>query len=177
MPDRDVFPGLHRSWRNVGRAVSGRQPPQVVGSLAEKALADQLRTDPGSVKLGEAAAAIARTKEVRAMRHVIDLADLQSSPVLRRLETVARASSGFDEHELVERTLARAIQDQLDTLRPKLVGAVFPVAAEATRYLDECAGYVRVQQLADQVMRGTSRIRAPRRVRKSTADLLYESLT
>lgn len=178
MPDGDIFPGLHRAWRAVGRAVCGAQRPEVIASLAEKALAEQLRMDAAGLgKLGGAAAAIAHDRSPKALRHVVTEADLHASPLLRKLAVVARASSTLDEHDLVAMTLARMARDQLDSLRPKLVGRVFPSAADAQRYLDQCAGDIRVHQLADQVTQGNTRIRAPRRNRKSTADLLYESLT
>jgi hypothetical protein len=76
MPDRAVFPGLHRSWRRVGRAVRGSQPPEVVASLAEEAFAAQLRADPARAKLGKAAAAISDAGDVRAVRQFLDAADL-----------------------------------------------------------------------------------------------------
>ncbi len=178
MPDGDIFPGLHRSWRGVGRAVRGAQRPEIVASLAEKALADQLRTDPAGLgKFAGAATAIAHGGDPQALRRVATEADLHASPLLRKLEVVARASSTLDEHELIESTLVRVARDQLESLRPKLVGHVFPSAADAGRYLDQCARDIRVHQLTDQVSRGSTRIRAPRRNRKGTADLLYESLT
>lgn len=177
MPDRDVFPGLHRSWRRVGRAVCGEQTPSAVSGLGEKALADQLRRDPHALaRLGDAAAAVADVGDVRALRQVVDTGDLQGSPVLRSLEAEARASRGADEHELIERTLYRVVRQQLDTLRPQLVSNGRS-AAEASTYLDECVSGMRITAIAEQIASGRARVRAPRRLRSSTADLLHESLT
>ncbi len=177
MPDRDVFPGLHRSWRRVGRAICGEQSPDAVSALGEKALADQLRHDPvGVARFGDAAAALAHAGDAGALRQIVDAGDLQASPVLRSLEAEARASRAADEHELIERTLYRVARGQLDSLRPQLV-ANGRSAAEASNYLDECASGIRTAPIAQQIVSGRERVRAPRRVRSRTADLLHESLT
>jgi hypothetical protein len=149
-----------------------------VSGHAEKALADQLRRDPaGTAKLGQAASAIAHARDASALRRVVDAVDLRASPLLRRLEIVARSSCAVTERELIERTLARVARDQLDTLRPRLVAEVFASATAADRYLEQCVNEIRVHPIAEQVANGSRRIRAPRRSRSSTADLLYESLT
>jgi hypothetical protein len=177
MPDRDVFPGLHRSWRRVGRAVCGEQSPDAVSALGEKALAEQLRKDPiGLARLGDAAAAIADVGDAGALRQIVEAGDLQASPVLRSLEAEARASRTADEHELIERTLYRVVRGQLDSLRPQLV-ASGRSAVEASNYLNECASGIRTTPIAEQIASGRERVRAPRRLRSRTADLLHESLT
>ncbi len=177
MPDRDVFPGLHRSWRRVGRAICGEQPSDAVSALGEKALADQLRKDPvGVARLGDAASAIAHAGDAGALRQVVEPGDFQASPVLRSLEAEARASGAADEHELIERTLQRLARGQLDSLRPQLVSNGRS-ATEASNYLDECAAGIRTASIAEQITSGRERVRAPRRVRSRTADLLHESLT
>lgn len=175
MPDRDVFPGLHRSWRRVARAACGRQPPEVVSSLGEKALADQLRRDHvGTAKAAEAATAIAHAGS-GAIRGVIDDADLQESAVLRCLKAVGAASGG-DELELIDQALTRMMRAQLESVRPRLV-AEGSSRADADTYLEECMAGIRTGPLADQVATGRQRIRAPRRARGTTAELLHEPLT
>lgn len=177
MPDRDVFPGLYRSWRRVGRAVCGEQPPDVVSALAEKALADQLRKDPlGVARLEDAAAAIAHAGDIGALRQIIGAADLQASPVLRSLQAEARAKGAADEHEFIERALHRLARGQLESLRPQLV-ANGRSAANASNYLDACATGIRTAPIAEQIVSGRERVRAPRRMRAGTENLLHESLT
>lgn len=176
MPDRDVFLGLHRSWRGVGRAVCGEQSPDAVSALAEKALSDQLRKDPGLGRLGDAAAAIADAGDAGVLRQIVDPGDLQASPVLRSLEAEARVSRAADEHQLIDRTLSRVVRQQFDTLRPQLVSNGRS-AAEASNYLDQCVSGIRTAPIAEQIGSGRARVRAPRRARSRTADLLHESLT
>ena len=178
MPDRDFFPGLHRSWRRVGRAIAGHHPPETVSSLGEKALADQLRQDPvGAARIGQAACAIVHSGNANAIRQVVDDRDLQASPILRRLDSIARSSPlvRADEHDLVESTLDRVVRDQLDSIRPRLVADGMS-ATDATRYIAEGAAGIRSSLFADQILLGRARVRAPGRRRSRTSDLLHEPL-
>jgi hypothetical protein len=181
VPDRDVFPALHRSWLPVGRVVCGVQPPEVVASLAEKALAKQLRTDPaGTERLGQAAAALAHIGGAAASGYVLTANELLGSVLLRTLSATAQTMSSED-HDgagLVARTLTRVVRDQLSTLRPRLVNVeAFENAGKAAAYLEQCAAGVRVGPFVEQVTSGSHhRVRAPQRRRRSTADLLYEAL-
>lgn len=176
MPDRDVFPGLHRSWWGIGRAICGEQPAESVSALGEKALADQLRRDPvGVARLADAAAVVAHTGDAGAVLELVDASDLQASPVLRCLQAEARAKRATDDHELIGGALHRMVQGQIDSLRPELV-ANGRSAAEASAYLQACVAGIRTALIADQIATGRT-VRAPRRARAGTADLLHEPLT
>jgi hypothetical protein len=180
VPDRDVFPGLHRSWRSVGRAVFGAQPVSVVASMAEKALAEQIRKDAGASKFARAAAVVARTGDTNVLHRLVTGREFEESPLLRALETVTSTASSHDrvnQQGVIANTLRRVTEDQLNTLRPKLVNGALQDADLARRYLERCASSVQVDDLADQIAKGADRIRAPRRPRKRMADLLYQSLT
>lgn len=176
MPDRDVFPGLHRSWWRVGRAICGDQPAETVSGLSEKALADQLRKDRlGVARLADAAAAIAHTGDANALRELVDAGDVQGSLVLRSLQAEARAKRATDDHELIEGALRRLVRTQIESLRPQVVANGKSVG-EATAYLEECATGIRTEPIANQLASGRG-VRAPRRARAGTKDLLHESLT
>jgi hypothetical protein len=183
VPDRDVFPGLQRSWRPVGRAVKGGQPADVVGCLAEKALAEQLRRGPFEPRqLAQAAALFVRTGAPQAVdAYLTHKGDPSRSSVMRALRAEIRATTNrsgrTDEAALVEGVLRRVAKAQLETLRPDLVGRVFPDVSTAQRYLRDCAGRIRHDRLASQIVRSSGTVRAPRRPHTTTRDLLYEPLT
>jgi len=177
MPDGDKFPGLHRSWWAVGRAVHGKQDPAMVGSCIEKALARHLRSDPSLPALARAAATVARSGDPSSVRDVVSREDLQRSPFLRRLGAASSCGPSSDGCELVEQTLTRVAQVQLETLRPVLLrDDVFPTAASAGGYLRDCLAGVDVDSLARQIVDGSPTIRAPRRARRGTAEMLHEPL-
>jgi len=151
-----------------------------VGSFAEKALAQQIRNDPWTQKFGRGAAALARFGDGMDFGQMASDSEFATSPLLRALLYVAPAFSSAgqaDERTIVASALRQIAADQFHTLRPILVNGVIPDAELARQYIERCEASMRVDYLAEQVASGRSHIRAPRRTRKRTADLLYRSLT
>lgn len=196
VPDLDKLPrGVRSGWRQVADAVLGRHDPLTVAERIEKAAARSLRSSPdieGLFDLADALDGAWRAGSTRPVEAVVSrLGCRATTGVLSAFVDKARSLAAGGPPALgplpdplgvlAESGIERmAWKLCLGPLEPTVTPRVFVSNSEFVRYADDCLRQVRVGELGRRLTEGgcTGDVRAPRtrRKRRSTAELLHESL-
>lgn len=199
MPDLDRLPKrAARGWSNAAKALQGHHEPEIVAGAAEKAIAASIRAlahdypgifdDMGHVVTALCSEPAAREAAVR--EALARLPPPSTCPMMGPFVNSAwlqAAGVGPTESEDTESSrvtfLARAFERMANAycfrFRPSdLIPDPFGSREQLNAYIDECSSRTRYEKLAaDIVSKGTpERIRAPRRDRAGTQDLLHRTL-
>ena len=193
MPDFDYLPRrVGRHWNRAANAISGRNDPSVVSEHIEKAMAATLRATPTGHLAILAEALTGRSDDRQeAVREAVRSLPLRwvkgdgscfvdTARILASDDYLGGSISDDDVVKLVSHMgLHRAVEQRcFAPMEGRVVPGVFAHFQAYRSYARACLDLVRTDYLADQVARGASAIRAPRRRtrRKSTRELLYEPI-
>ena len=199
MPDLDRLPTrAARGWNNAAKSLRGHHEPEIVAGTVEKAIAASIRglahDYPGVFEdLGHVVAALCSEPSARetALREALARLPHPSTcdmiwPFVETAELHVRGV-GRTEHEDAESTqvafLARALERMANAYcfrfrTSDLIPEPFGSREQLNMYIDQCNNRTRYEKLAaDLVSRRTPEsIRAPRRGRTGTRQLLHRAL-